>query len=384
MFSKIVSKIEPSASLSISNKAKQMKAEGLEVIDLSVGQPDFPLPPNVKETIRKALAEDKVGYTLSRGILELREAIARDIKRKSGLTYSPAEIIVTPGAKQAILTALLTLLNAGDEVIVFEPCWHSYRAMVQMAGGAYLPVAVLKRGDLQKKEQEIIAQITNKTKAVLLNNPVNPTGAVWSLEDLRTIAKIAKQNNLWVIADEIYDEILFDDYKVHCFAGLSAMKERTILINGFSKTYAMPGLRLGYLAGSKEFTDQAAKIHEHSSTCACSLSQYAGLASLSGENKDYVEKNQKEYQKRRDFVFEQLSQVPFKCLEPQGAFYIFFGLRETKMNSSALAEFFLEKAGVALIPGTAFGKAGEGYLRMSFAVDLKTLKTALVKIKSTI
>lgn len=375
--SQLVDKIEPSASLVISEKAKKMKEQGIEVLDLSAGQPDFALPPNVAEAIKKALREGKTKYTDSKGIPALREAICQDLKRKYNLDYSPEQIIVTPGAKQAILIAFLAMLNPGDEVVVFEPCWHSYKAIISIASGKYVSIAVLERGDIEKNKEELISKINERTKAILVNNPVNPTAVVWTENDLQTIADAAREYNLWIIADEIYDEIVFDDYKMVSFASLSQMKERTILINGFSKTYAMTGLRIGYMAGPLDFIAKALKIQQHSATCASSLSQYAALEALSPCTREYVQDMQKEYQKRRDLIYQGFNNQLISCLQPQGTFYGFLNIKKMQKSSLEVANLFLTKAKVVIIPGTAFGAAGEGYLRLSFAQSYETLKKAI-------
>lgn len=375
--SKLVDKIQPSASLAISEKAKEMKEQGIEVVNLSVGQPDFDMPLNVAEAVKKALLHGKTKYTNSRGILELRKAICSDIKRKHNLDYSSEQVIVTPGAKHAILIAFLTILNPQDEVIVFEPCWHSYKAIIAMASGKYIPIPVLKRGDIEKNKQEIISKITPQTKAILINNPVNPTSTVWSEGDLEVVANVAKEFNLWVVSDEIYDEILFDDYKIMSFPGLPEIKDRTILINGFSKTYAMTGLRIGYMAGPLDFISKALKIQQHTATCACSLSQYAAVEALSPNTRERVKEMQKEYQKRRDLIYNGLNNNFITCLEPQGAFYGFLDVRKLNKPSLEIADLFLTKAKVATIPGIVFGASGEGYLRISFAASQETLKKAI-------
>lgn len=375
--SQLVDKIQPSASLAISEKAKEMKEQGIDVINLSIGQPDFDMPPNIAEAVKEALVKGKTKYTDSRGILELRQAICSDLKRKHNLDYSSEQIIVMPGAKQAILIAFLAILNPEDEVIVFEPCWHSYKAIITIASGKHIPIPVLKRGALEKSKQDIICKITPQTKAILINNPVNPTSVVWSEGDLKVIADVAKEFNLWVISDEIYDEILFDDYKVKSFPCLPEMKQRTILINGFSKTYAMTGLRIGYMAGPLDFIAKALKIQQHTATCACSLSQYAGIEALSPNTRERVKEMQKEYQKRRDLVYNGLNNSLITCLEPQGAFYGFLDVRKFNKPSLEIADLFLTKAKVATIPGIVFGASGEGYLRISFATSQETLKKAI-------
>lgn len=361
MLSNLIDKIVPSASLAISEKAKKKGG----VINLSVGQPDFRMPENVNEAVRRAIKEGKTRYTNSRGVEELREAIVIDIKRKYGFRYDIDQIIVTPGGKQAILTSLQSLLNEGDEVISFEPCWHSYRAMVTIAGGKYIPVSSLESiGEIN---------VTEKTKVILLNNPVNPTSNIWSKEDLERVAFIAKENDLWVIADEIYDEILYDNNE---FISFPSLYDKTILINGFSKTYAMCGLRIAYIAGPKEFITGALKIHQHSSTCACSLSQYAALEALQPQTREYVDYMVKEYQKRKDLVTQ-----GFDCLKIKGAFYAFI---KVKGNSLEAADFLLEKANIASIPGIAFGDSGEGYVRISFAAPYEDLEKAIENYRKII
>ena len=381
MFSKLVKKLVPSASIAISEKAKELKKKGIPLIDLSIGEPDFTIPPNIARAVRKAVNKGYTKYTNSRGIHELREAISGDIKRKYNLSYSSQDIIVTPGAKQAILYALFTILEKRDQVIVPEPCWLSYEPCINIANGKYVPVSLLERDSVARNKEKIISKINKKTKASLINNPVNPTGTVWSKADLNTIADIAKKFNLWVISDEIYDEIIFDNNKMISMASLPGMKSRAILINGFSKTYAMTGFRIGYIAGPPEFVSEALKIHQHSATCASSLSQYAALEALSPKTRKYLKRMQKEYQRRRNLVYQGFNNTLISCPKPQGTFYGFLDIKKMGMNSLEAANFLLEKANIVTIPGSAYGKAGEGCLRISFATSYKNLQKATSNLK---
>ena len=375
--SKLVKKLTLSASINIGEKAKEMINQGIEVVDLSLGEPDFDISPYVAEAMKEAIKRGKTKYTNSLGIPELRLAICHDLNKRYKLNYSPREIIVAPGAKQAILYAMLTLLNPGDEVIAHEPCWLSYKSCISIAQGKYVPIPFFRRGEIAKNGKKIISKINRKTKAIILNNPVNPTGAIWSLEDLKAIADLAEKFDLWVISDEIYDMIVYDNYKVNSFASLPKMMPRTILINGFSKTYAMTGLRIGYLAGPSEFISEALKIQQHSATCVSSISQYAALEALNKRNDKYVEAMRQKYQKRKDLVYQGFNNKLISCSEPQGTFYGFLNIKKLGLNSSAAANLILEKAKIVTVPGSAYGQAGEGYLRISFAVSDQSLKKSI-------
>ncbi|MDD5433315.1 MAG: aminotransferase class I/II-fold pyridoxal phosphate-dependent enzyme, partial [Candidatus Pacebacteria bacterium] len=307
-----------------------------------------------------------------------------DIARKSQAQYSPDQIIVSPGAKQAILMALMTLLNPGEEVLTFEPCWHSYKAMIYLALGEYKAFPVFERNAMAKNKEQIEKLITTKTKVLIINNPQNPTGVVWSREDLQAITDLAKKHDLWIIADETYDAIIFDDYEMISLCSFKEIYDKVILINGFSKTYAMTGLRIGYLAGPLDFISQASKIQEHSATCASSLSQYAALGALSPKTNQYVETMRIEYEKRRDLVYQGFNNNFISFVKPQGTFYAFLNIKKLNMSSIQAAEFFLSKAKIASVPGTAFGNSGEGFLRISFAKSSDLLEKAVKQLNQAL
>lgn len=384
MFNKLLNKIEPSASMAIAKRAKEMRQSGIDLVDLSIGEPDFSMPENVKQAVILALEENKTKYTQSQGIFDLRQAIALDIARKSQAQYSPDQIIVSPGAKQAILMALMTLLNPGEEVLTFEPCWHSYKAMIYLALGEYKAFPVFERNAMAKNKEQIEKLITTKTKVLIINNPQNPTGVVWSREDLQAITDLAKKHDLWIIADETYDAIIFDDYEMISLCSFKEIYDKVILINGFSKTYAMTGLRIGYLAGPLDFISQASKIQEHSATCASSLSQYAALGALSPKTNQYVETMRIEYEKRRDLVYQGFNNNFISFVKPQGTFYAFLNIKKLNMSSIQAAEFFLSKAKIASVPGTAFGNSGEGFLRISFAKSSDLLEKAVKQLNQAL
>lgn len=373
----------PSASISVAEKVKEMKGQGHDIVDLSWGEPDFDTPQNIVFAAKRAMDEGCTRYTNSRGIPELRNAIGRKLRRENGVDYLPeTEIIATPGVKQGIVYALLAFIDPGDEVLVPEPCWLSYKDCIAIAGGKFVPVPSTERNHFRVTGSDIAERLTSKTKMIIINNPTNPTGTVWHREDLGMIAQVAVDRDLLVVSDEIYEKIVFDGLEVVSIASLPGMRERTIVVNGFSKFYAMTGWRIGYLAAPEELVSQIIKIHQHSATCASSISQYAAVEALEGAQEmpyGFVA----EYQKRRDLVFEGFNSVSrLSCIKPQGTFYTFLNIQKTGMSSMKAAEFLLGKARVASVPGTAYGDCGEGYLRISFATSLDNIERAVTMLRS--
>ncbi len=382
-FASRMKSLTPSASISIAEKVKKLKSQGEYVIDLSWGEPDFPTPQNIVTAGRQGLDNGFTKYTQSRGLPELRNEIARKLKMDNSLAYSPeSEIIVTPGGKQAILYTLLTFINSGDEVLIPEPCWLSYADCVAIAGGRFVPISTTHEDGFKATREGILERVTEKAKITIVNNPTNPTGAVWSQSDLETIAEIAASKDLLIISDEIYEKIMFDRLKITSIAVLPGMRERTIVVNGFSKSHAMTGWRIGYLASHKDFVDQILKIHQHSATCAAAVSQYAAIEALSGPQ-DQVNMMIAEYQSRRDFVYREFNGLKgISCIKPQGTFYAFLNVQELGMSSVEVSEYFLDRARVAVVPGSAYGKSGEGYVRISFATSNDNLRQAVENLRS--
>jgi aspartate aminotransferase len=384
MIAKRVRGVAPSATLGITAKAKALKAKGVDIVGLGAGEPDFDTPEHIKEALYKAVKEGFIYYTPSRGIIELRRAIAEKLKRDNALSYDPEkEIIVTPGAKQALYEAILAVTNPGDEILIPSPYWVSYEPMVQLAEGKPIYVPTYEENGFRVTPEAVAERITPKTRGIIINSPNNPTGAVFRKKELREIAELCAAYDLVAISDEIYEKIIYGEKHVS-IAALPAMKERTITVNGFSKAYSMTGWRLGYAAAPEELIAAMERVQEHSVSCAASFVQKAGVAALRG-SQSCVEEMVKEFRKRRDVLVKRLNEIEgVSCALPQGAFYAFANFSAYERDSFKLAEKLLEKAGVALIPGAAFGELGEGYLRLSYATSMENLIKGVDRIKKAL
>ncbi len=382
---KRVKSLKLPASVVIAERARQMQADGLEVINLSCGEPNFNTPTLIKEAVTKAVADDFTRYTNSRGIIDLRKAIGKKLKLENGVDYNPDnEILVTPGAKQAIFYALYPLLELGDEVLILEPGWLSYADIVRLSGAVPVSVPTTEKNNFRPSYEDIASKISGKTKAIIINSPNNPTGMVLDKDDLKLIAKVAKEFDLIVIADEIYEKIIFDRRQHFSLASFPGMKERTIAVNGFSKTFAMTGWRIGYLATSSQLMNYILKVHQHIATCAASFVQQSAVGAFEGVQED-VKQMVKQYEARRDLVYNNINSInKLSCLKTEGTFYSFVNIKELDMKSEQAAEFILAKARVAMVPGVAYGGAGEGYLRISFATTTEELMRSFARIKEVL
>jgi len=376
MPSERVNRIEKSVTLRISDLANQLKRSGKDVISFSVGEPDFATPQHIMDAAKKALDEGKTHYTPSAGIPELREAIANKFK-ENGVSASADEVIVTPGAKQAIFEAALSILNEGDEAILFDPAWVSYESCVRLAGAK--PVWV--RTDEKKGfvPDNFMDSITRKTKLLIVNTPDNPTGAVFDENTLKMIADIAKDHNMFVLSDEVYEKIIYEGTHLS-ITSFDGMHERTITVNGFSKSYAMTGWRLGYATAPPEILDAMLKIQQHSTSCATSFAQYGAVAALTGAQ-DYIAKMVSEFRARRDLMVDGLNSMGFECARPRGAFYVFVNVGQYG-DGMSVAEQLLNEAYVAVTPGGAFGPSGANYVRISYATSQARILEGLERIKN--
>ncbi len=386
--SKRLSYIGVSPTMKVSAKAKELKAKGIDVIDLSVGEPDFPTPENIKEAAKKAIDNNKTKYTVNTGLPELRKAISEKLKRDNNLNYEINEIVVSSGAKQSLFNTILSILYVGDEMIIPAPYWVSYPHMVSVAQGESVIIDTTEENGFKATARQIEEAITPYTKALLLCNPSNPTGSAYTKKELEEIAEVIEDKEIYVIADEIYEKLVYGNYEFTSFASLSEkIKQKTIVINGVSKAYSMTGWRIGFAAGPPEVITGINKIQSHSTSNASSISQYAALEAFSGDQ-SAVEKMRAEFEKRLEFFHKELTAIEgISCYKPQGAFYLFPNIKHylgksvngTQINSSVdLAMYLLENANVAVVPGSAFGK--EGFLRMSFATSLENLQEAVRRI----
>ncbi|ELY47128.1 pyridoxal phosphate-dependent aminotransferase [Natronorubrum bangense] len=372
-FTDRVTRVEPSATLAISALATELEADGADVVDLSVGEPDFPTPRNITDAGQDAMDAGHTGYTTSAGILELREAIA-DKLADDGLDHTADEIIVTPGAKQALYEIVQALIQDGDEVVLLDPAWVSYEAMVKMAGGDLTRVD-LSDADFQLEPalDDLAEAVSDETELLVVNSPSNPTGAVYSDAALEGVRDLAVEHDITVISDEIYKEITYG-VEPTSLGTLEGMAERTVTVNGFSKAYSMTGWRLGYFAGPKDLIDQAGKLHSHSVSSAVNFVQHAGVEAL--ENTDEaVEEMTEAFEERRDLVVDLLDEHDVDVAVPEGAFYMMLPVDD---DDQAWCEGAIEDAHVATVPGSAFGTPG--YARISYAASAERLEEGIERL----
>ena len=357
-------------------------AEMEDVISLGVGEPDFITPWAIRESCVYGLEQGFTAYTANRGLLELRQEIAALYKRNFNTAYDPAEeILVTVGVSEGLDLAMRAIVSQGDEVLIPEPCYVSYKACVTLAGGIAVPVAAKIDNDFRITAAELEAKITSKTKALLIGYPNNPTGAVMSRLDLLEIADLAEKYDLIVLSDEIYGDLTYGGMEHTCFSSLPGMKDRTILLNGFSKAYAMTGWRIGYALANPVIIAAMTKIHQYTMLCAPITAQIAAVEALRHGEK-YMKNMVSEYDKRRRLIYDGLQKIGLSCFEPKGAFYIFPCIESTGLTSEEFAEQLLHSEHVALVPGNAFGSSGEGFVRCSYATSVANISEALVRMEN--
>lgn len=360
-------RILPSGIRKVNEKALAMEREGRHVIHFEIGRPDFDTPDYIKNACIESLKQGDVFYTSNYGDMELRRAIAEKLEKQNHIPYRAEEILVTVGLSEAIFDLLCTILDEEDEILVPDPVWMNYVNVPRLLGAVPVSYRLREENGWQMDLDEIRGKITKKTKALVLVTPNNPTGSILSEENLMELSRLAQENDFLVVADEVYERLVYDGNTHVSIASLPDMKERTITLNGMSKTYSMTGWRLGYAAAPEKFIAAMNKIHQHNVTCAPSFVQKASIAALREETNE-VEAMVEEYQRRRDYAVKAINEVPgLSCQCPEGAFYIFINAKPLGMSSEALAGYLLESAGIALVPGSVFGESGEGYLRMSFA-----------------
>ena len=379
--------IKPTPTLTISSLAKEMLSNGINVVNFGVGEPDFNTPDYIKEEAKKAIDDNFTKYTKSAGINELRAAISLKLKRDNNLTCNPNDILVSPGAKASIVFILMAICDPGDEVLIPIPYWVSYPSQVVIAGAEPVIVPTKRENDFKITTAQLEKKITSRSKVLILNSPNNPTGTVYSKNELEKIGEFCLKHNILIISDEIYEKLIYDNEKHISIASVSEeILEITVLINGVSKAYAMTGWRLGYSAGPTEVIRRASIIQSHTTSCVNSMTQKATVVALS-EGDGNVEKMRKEFEQRRNFLIKTLNNLEnIECMKPKGAFYAFpdvsYYLKNNKngiKNSAELCEFLLKNFHVALVPGSAFGN--DDYVRFSYANGMDSIKTGLERFE---
>jgi len=373
---KIVGQIPPSGIRVFFDLVLGMK----DVISLGVGEPDFVTPWNIRERAIYAVEEGYTSYTSNKGLVELRREISKCLKNKHGLDYDPEEeILITVGVSEAFDLSLRAIIDRGDRILIPEPAYVSYRPITMLCGGTPVSINTSPDSNFKITPKDISGLCDKKTKAMILNYPNNPTGASYSRKELKAISEVILKRDLIMISDEIYGDLTYD-FEHTPFATLPKMKERTIYLNGFSKSYAMTGWRVGYACGPRSLIGAMTKIHQYTMLCASIISQMAAVEALkSGERS--VQDMKREYRRRREFVISRLNEIGLSCHRPEGAFYAFPSIKGTRLSSLEFSRRLLEKEKVAVVPGTAFGRLGEGYLRLSYASNMDKLKEALLGIE---
>ena len=365
-------------------KAKALEKQGKDIVHLEIGEPDFDTPKNIKEAAVKALYAGYTHYVPSAGIPELREAIAEYISKTRRIHVEPEEVVVTPGAKPIMFFAILACVNPGEEVLYPNPGFPIYESVINFVGAKPVPIPLLEENDFRMDHEFVKKKITKKTKMIIINSPENPTGGVLTKEDLKVIADcVSNRDDVLVLSDEIYSRIIYEG-EHESIASLPGMKEKTIILDGFSKTYAMTGWRLGYGVMRKDLAQKIAQLMTNSNSCTCTFIQMAGIEALKGPQNE-VEKMVAEFRKRREVIVSGLNNIKgITCKKPHGAFYVFPNIKGTGMDCRKLGDYLLNEAGVAVLPGTSFGKYGEGYLRLSFANSIENIKKALERISKAL
>lgn len=374
-----VGEVSPSITLAIAAKAKAMKAEGIDVCSLSTGEPDFDTPEHIKAAAKQALDEGKTKYGPVTGEPQLKAAIARKLRDDNNLNYQPENIIVTNGGKHSLYNLMMAAIDPGDEVIIPAPYWLSYPEMVKLASGKPVIVRTDASTGYKITPEQLSRAITPKTKLFVLNSPSNPTGMVYTTAEIKALAEVIVDRDILVVADEIYEKIIYDGAEHVSIGSLGKeIFDRTLISSGFAKAYSMTGWRVGYLAGPIELIKATSTIQGHSTSNVCTFAQYGAIAALES-SQESVEKMRQAFAERRQVIFELLDAVPgISCIKPDGAFYMFVNISKTGMNSLEFCDAFLEQQQVAVIPGIAFG--ADDHIRLSYATDLGTIKKAVERL----
>ena len=378
-----MSRLGTETAFGVLAKAQALEAKGMDVVHLEIGEPDFDTPQNIRDAAKSALDNGQTHYCNSQGIVPLRNVIAEELGGTRNVDIDPARIVVAPGAKPIVFNAILALLEEGDEAICPDPSYPIYESIINFTGAKTVPIQLKEELDFRFDIDELRSKITPRTKLIVLNSPHNPTGGVLEKEDIHAIAEIARQNDITVLSDEVYEYIVYE-HEPFSIASLPDMLDRTILLSGFSKTYAMTGWRLGYAALPPKLVEPVVRLIVNSVSCTAPFTQHAGIEALTGPQ-DSVPKMVNEFKKRRDLIVSGLNRIPgISCVLPKGAFYVFPNVKGVGVDCNKLADYLLNKAGVACLPGTHFGRYGDGYLRFSYATSLDKINVALERIEKTV
>lgn len=379
-----MNQLVPSGIRKINEKALAMEREGMDILHFEIGRPDFDTPDYIKAAAERSLDAGHVFYTSNFGTMELREEIARKLARENHVSYKASEVLVTVGLSEAVFAVLATILDEGDEILVPDPVWLNYINVPRFLGAVPVSYSLQEETGYQMNLDEIHQRITDKTKAIVIVTPNNPTGGVLERDVLQELADIAISHDLLVLSDEVYERLIYDDAVHISIAALPGMKKRTFTLNGMSKAYSMTGWRLGYVAAPEEYIQAINKFHQHNTTCAPSFVQDAAVVALRDEG-DEVQTMVAEYERRRDYAVAAINAIPgIHCVCPKGAFYIFINCKSLGKTSDELAAYLLEEGHIALVPGHVFGPGGEGYLRMSFANSYDHIVEGCRRLKEAI
>ncbi len=379
-FAKRMDRLGTETAFEVMAKAKALEAQGREIVHLQIGEPDFPTPKHIIDAGVAALQRGETHYSPAAGIMPLRQAICEEVYNRRGVEPKVEEVVITPGAKPIMYFVITALIDEGDEVIYPNPGFPIYESVIKFVGGKPVPLPLLEEKDFRFDPDEFRSLVTDRTKLIIINTPANPTGGMLTKEDIQVIAEVAKERNILVLTDEVYKNIIYEG-EHHSFYSIPELRDQTILLDGFSKTYAMTGWRLGWGVMPAELAKKVEKLMINSNSCTATFSQHAAIAALKGP-KDEENAMVEKFRTRREFIVEGLNKIPgISCIEPKGAFYAFPNIKEVGMPSQKLEEYLLHEAGVAILSGTAFGKYGAGYLRFSYANSIENIGLGLEKIK---
>jgi aspartate aminotransferase len=382
MFTDRVTPLKPEGAYAVLARATALEAQGRKIVHFEIGQPDFPTPANVSEVGMDAIQKGRTKYNPPAGLPDLRRTIAEYTSKRLSLDIGPERVMVGPGSKPGLFFPTLALVAPGDEVIYPDPGFPTYEAMIRVAGGTPVPIPLLEENGFSFDLNVFDKKISDRTKLIVLNSPSNPTGGVIPFEDLKHIAVKAQEHNSWVLSDEIYSRLAYDGEPTRSIAEVDGMLDRTVIVDGFSKTYAMTGWRLGYVIAPPALADRLELLLTHAVGCTATFTQYAGIEALTGPQ-EFVDKMAAEYQHRRDRMLELVNAIPgVHAQKPQGAFYLFPNVKSFGMTSKEIAARLIDEAGVAVLAGSDFGAAGEGYLRLVYATSMEAIEEGMQKIST--